>query len=198
MKDIEIWKPIKGFEKSYQISSFGRIKSNTRFVVHSMRHDKTFIRLRKSRMIKFGTHEFGYPQVTLQQEGRILYSSVHRLVLENFVGPKPKGYQCSHLDGNPKNNNIDNLKWESPSDNNKRKKDHKTWQGGSKNGNAKLCEESVRNIKLLRLNEKLTHKQLSELYNVGKSNIKKILSGRAWKHVTIYDDKKGTGATEGE
>ena len=31
---------------------------------------------------------------------------VHKLVLLAFVGPRPKGMQCRHLDGDPGNNSA--------------------------------------------------------------------------------------------
>jgi hypothetical protein len=37
--------------------------------------------------------------------------SVHHLVLELFVGPRPPGMECRHLDGNPQNNHRSNLAW---------------------------------------------------------------------------------------
>ncbi len=36
---------------------------------------------------------------------------VHQLVLGAFVGPCPIGMECRHLDGNPSNNFLSNLRW---------------------------------------------------------------------------------------
>jgi len=36
---------------------------------------------------------------------------VDHLVLLAFVGPCPEGYECRHLDGDPANNHVDNLRW---------------------------------------------------------------------------------------
>ncbi len=36
---------------------------------------------------------------------------VHRIVLEAFVGKKPAGKECRHLDNNPANNHLCNLAW---------------------------------------------------------------------------------------
>jgi hypothetical protein len=36
---------------------------------------------------------------------------MHRLMLETFRGPRPKGQECRHLDDNKHNWRIENLKW---------------------------------------------------------------------------------------
>lgn len=36
---------------------------------------------------------------------------VHRLVLEAFVGPAPSEHECDHIDRNPSNNKLENLRW---------------------------------------------------------------------------------------
>ena len=41
------------------------------------------------------------------QKGQLHY--VHRLVWETFVGEIPEGKEIDHIDGNPQNNNVDNL-----------------------------------------------------------------------------------------
>lgn len=43
---------------------------------------------------------------------------IHTLVLEAFVGPRPEGAVCCHIDGDPTNNHVTNLRWGSYSDNN--------------------------------------------------------------------------------
>lgn len=42
---------------------------------------------------------------------------VHRMVLETFVGPCPEGLEACHNDGNPLNNRLDNLRWDTKSAN---------------------------------------------------------------------------------
>lgn len=47
---------------------------------------------------------------------------VHRMVWEAFNGPIPEGYDIDHLDGNPHNNNLDNLEPVEHQENIKRRK----------------------------------------------------------------------------
>lgn len=49
--------------------------------------------------------------------GRERQRFVHCIVLEAFIGPCPEGMECRHLDGNPANNRIGNLKWGTPAEN---------------------------------------------------------------------------------
>lgn len=62
----------------------------------------------------------GYPILQLflkGKPGQPLFRAVHKLVLEAFVGPRPEGLEVRHLDGNPKNNHVSNLRYGSKSEN---------------------------------------------------------------------------------
>jgi hypothetical protein len=54
---------------------------------------------------------FGYHQVALWENGKSKIYKVHRLVLLLFKGECPDGYECDHIDRNPLNNHVDNLRW---------------------------------------------------------------------------------------
>lgn len=42
---------------------------------------------------------------------------VHRLVLETFVGPRPEGMEACHNNGDPTDNRLGNLRWDTRSEN---------------------------------------------------------------------------------
>jgi hypothetical protein len=42
---------------------------------------------------------------------------VHHLVLEAFVGPRPDGQVGCHFDDDPRNNRVENLRWDTSSAN---------------------------------------------------------------------------------
>ena len=67
--------------------------------------------------MKAGISTKGYYQVTLCKSGNHYFKYVHRLILETFVGPCPEDMECLHLDENKKNNNLENLKWGTHSEN---------------------------------------------------------------------------------
>jgi hypothetical protein len=111
---------------------------------------------------------------------------LHRLVLEAYVGPCPEGMQCRHLNGDPADNRLDNLKWGTPKENHADAIRHGTHtclhQEGELAGNHKLTSKQVVEIKKL-LTEGLTHRKIGVLYRVDKSTIGFISTGRTWKHV---------------
>lgn len=54
----------------------------------------------------------GYEWVTLYGQGVPLKKRVHQLVADAFLGTKPDGFVISHLDDNPRNNNLNNLSYQ--------------------------------------------------------------------------------------
>jgi hypothetical protein len=50
---------------------------------------------------------------TLHRDEKPFYVRVHHLVLCAFVGPCPKGQEGCHNDGDPTNNRVTNLRWDS-------------------------------------------------------------------------------------
>lgn len=55
--------------------------------------------------------------VSLRQDGIQSFRLVHQLVLEAFIGPRPAGMMACHNDGNPANNRVENLRWDTQSSN---------------------------------------------------------------------------------
>lgn len=99
--DLEVWLPVVGWESFYEVSSLGRVRSLPRPKGHAGRPGGA--------ILKPGVQTNGYLIVTLARPGKRLTRTVHRLVLETFVGPRPKGEETRHLDGNKLNNRLSNL-----------------------------------------------------------------------------------------
>lgn len=59
----------------------------------------------------------GYRWITTCVDGRRKIRSVHSLVAEAFHGPRPKGQDIRHLDGDPANNAASNLRYGSRTEN---------------------------------------------------------------------------------
>lgn len=86
---------------------------------------------------------------------------VHHLVLRTFVGPCPEGMQCCHEDGNPSNNKLNNLRWDTPKANADDRKRHERTSCGERHGSAKLADTDLPEIRQL-------HKSGVSLRQIGK------------------------------
>lgn len=120
----------------------------------------------------------GYYAVNLSDGTDRVCESVHVLVLETFVGPRPDGMEGAHNDGNPLNCRRDNLRWATPTENNRDKYAHGTMPFGKRSGNAKLTDSQVEEIKSLKEKEKWPHSRLAKEYGVNQSTIGRICQGK--------------------
>lgn len=108
----EEWRQVVGWEGSYEVSSFGRVKS---------------LRGTKPRIITGSTSGQGYKVVKLRAFEEKRDIGVHRLVLEAFVGPAPgPEYEGCHNDGSTDNNALSNLRWDTPTGNSADRRLHGT------------------------------------------------------------------------
>jgi len=108
---MEIWKPVPGYEGYYEASSEGRIRSVDRVVYHGK-----YAYNRKGR-IRIPYDNQGYDNVTLNKDKVEITYSVHRLIAMTFI-PNPENKPCvNHIDGNKRNNHIENLEWATYSEN---------------------------------------------------------------------------------
>lgn len=90
----EIWKPIPGYEKLYEVSNFGNVRNN--------RKQLSFYRINS-----------GYLALKLSKDNVRSSPLVHRLVAIAFI-PNPDNLpEVNHKDGNKLNNHVDNLEWTS-------------------------------------------------------------------------------------
>lgn len=170
----EIWKDITGWEGYYQISNFGRLKSLKRPFVP------------KDRILKSCIDMHDYLFAGLFRDGnRLSCSKIHRLVLEAFIGLRPAGLEGRHIDGNKRNNRLDNLEWATHKVNELDKYKHDTIMCGSKNGYAKLTESAVLEIRALWKKSRFTYNQsvLARMFNVGQYCIWSIIHRKRWKHI---------------
>lgn len=98
---LEYWKPVLGYEGSYEVSNTGRVRSFRRGRLLDLRPGATSVR---------------YFSVAL---GRNNTRMIHDLVAAAFLGPRPPGAQVLHLDGTRVNNRVSNLRYGTRSENRK-------------------------------------------------------------------------------
>lgn len=103
----EIWKPIAGYEGSYEVSSLGRVRSLDRKV--SLYNGGSYIR--KGALMVLRTNYDGYLDVNLSKDGASRKRIVHRLVAEAFIENPDNLPEVNHKDEDKKNNSVENLEW---------------------------------------------------------------------------------------
>lgn len=117
----------------------------------------------------------GYSYVYVGKRNRRLA----RLLLFVFAGPPEPGQVVRHLDGNPRNNHIDNLDWGTHAENWQDKRDHGRATTRERHGRAKLNEEAVAAIRAATPAYGYA-KALADRYGVSASLIRKVRSGEIW------------------
>ena len=106
--DFEEWRPVVGYEGSYEVSNMGRIKS-----------------LPKKRKTYGGTREMHYPEkilacvvkkngyveMSLQKNDKQMNEKMHRMVAEAFIPNPFCKPHVNHIDCDKLNNRVENLEW---------------------------------------------------------------------------------------
>lgn len=169
---IEIWKPITGYEGWYSVSSLGRIR-------REKSHRGNFTSILKNLCISDR-----YYRVVLWKDSKRKHKYVHLLVAEAFIGPKPKGYDCNHKDGDKSNCRLSNLEYITSTENARH-----AWRTGLykkpcgiKNPAAKLTEKEVLEIRE-KHSKGICDTRLAKEYGVHHSNIYLIVTRKKWKHI---------------
>jgi hypothetical protein len=117
-----------------------------------------------------------YLCLDLTRNGRRHSFLLHRLILEAFVGPRPRGMECRHLDGNPMNNALFNICWGSHAENT----DDSRRLGRFV---TKLTEWQVREIRARWAVGGVRQDQLAADYGTTRMNVSSIVNRASWRHI---------------
>ena len=123
----EIWKEVIGYEKLYQVSNLGRIRSLDMILPYK-RHEKTTIRIRKGKILTPIKTKNGYLRVEMSKNGSHKLNLVHRIVASAFVPNANNFKEINHKDCNKENNRFDNLEWVSSSENKRHAYENKLYK----------------------------------------------------------------------
>lgn len=172
-------KPIPGFP-GYEITDDGRVWSSG-LRTHSCGH---WLRPHKNK--------YGYAQVTLYRDRERYSRHIHRLVLEAFVGPCPEGMEACHNNGDASDNRLENLRWDTRSNNHRDKIRHGTLPDmralsarcprGQNCPWARFTDGDIRDIRLLR-DLGVPGTTLGQMYGVSKNYIYRICGRMIWRSV---------------
>jgi hypothetical protein len=181
----ERWLPVSGFEGLYDVSNLGRVRSRKRtvFVVTSrvkngywITNQEKILRPRQAKKPK------QYPNVILRKNNQSISWAVHLMVLTAFVGPCPEGMECRHLNGDPGDARLSNLKWGTWRQNHEDKVRHGRLVAGERQWNSKLKATDVKHIKKeLASGGRGIIQRLAAQFSVNAETIRDIQAGRTWK-----------------
>jgi hypothetical protein len=178
----EMWKNIKGYEKSYQISNLGRVKSLPR-KVKIIRYGKVHYKTISGRTMKplLNKRGKGYLKINLKRPNRLL--SIHQLVAKAFIpNPENKPF-INHIDGDPKNNVISNLEWCTAKENAIHASKNGLLPRGENHPNSKLTKDQVLEIRKSYKPREITQQMLADKYGITKTLVRYILQRKYWTHI---------------
>lgn len=101
----EIWRDIKDFEGLYKVSNLGNVKALERYVLNNGGLQHRCERILKPQASK------GYYNIVLCKNGKTYSKAIHRLVAEAFIPNIDNKLYVDHIDTNPSNNVVTNLRW---------------------------------------------------------------------------------------
>lgn len=130
--------------------------------------------------LKLNRNAKGYAIITLRRGRRTARLQVHRLILEAFTGPCPPGMECCHEDGDPANNRLSNLRWDTHRANKEDERRHGRTPAGGRHGMAKLTAVQISEIRQ-RAAAGETPKALAAAFGVTRRNIYHIRGSRTWR-----------------
>jgi hypothetical protein len=200
----EEWRPVAGWEQSYEVSSHGRV-AGVRQIGRW-----TGKRIRKLKLDRFGYHATG-----LYLRGKTRFVQVHVLVAEAFICPRPEGLIVNHKDSDRTNNHYSNLEWTTYQGNTLHAIAAGRWATGKRNGrytkpeswansvykkrpyaqgekayNSKLTNAQAMEMKKIRYYTGKSYTEIGRMFGVRKGVAAFIIQGRSWKHIPPYDPTK--------
>ena len=176
----ERWRPVVGHEGLYEVSDRGAVRSVLRKIIDTRGVARTF----RSCLLR-PTHEGnpGYAVVSLYRDRGRTTVRVHVLVAAAFLGPRPTGQEVAHGDGDPTHNCLRNLRYATPSGNQRDREPHGTSNRGERNASAVLSSAAVLGIDgHLRAGRKQC--DVAAEFGVRRTTVSAIATGRSWAHVT--------------
>lgn len=176
---IEEWRPIAGYEGSYEVSSLGSVRS----IPHVVKN-RYSTALRGGRVLRQTPDKRGYLLVGLSRGMKVTTVKVHRLVAAAFISAPPTiDAQVNHLDCVKAHNAVSNLEWCTRQENHRHAVDAGRLDGTiSPKRGKKLTADEVRGIRAARLSGE-TVKSIASRFGVARETAGKILRGQIWVRV---------------
>lgn len=175
-----IWAYVNGYGTSYLVSNMGDIIATPRITTRVV-NGRLIKQPLKGKTITGHINKSGYRVVALCKNGIDKHHYVHSLVAETFLGPRPIKHHVCHNDGNPCNNKLENLRYDTASGNAADRIKHGTDAIGENNPMSKYSVETIKYIK----GELISRTAASIACELGmpKSTVRGIKQGHIWSHI---------------
>ena len=169
INNMEIFKDINKFENKYQISNTGKV-----------RNKKTGLYLKP----KYNKKGYQYINLSINKYKSVKWY-IHRLVGFHFI-PNPENKpQINHKDGNPSNNNVENLEWCTNEENQRHAVLNNLHFQGENHKSSKFTNESILLLpKLVKIGFNPTY--INKLTGVAIQNLDKIFKGKTWRQLNLF------------
>lgn len=129
----------------------------------------------KRRELVGGVNSHGYRLMILTYNGVRHTTMIHKLVAKCFI-PNPNNLQIvNHKDGNKLNNSVENLEWTTPYENNIHAR-----ESGLCRKPEKINMEIANEIRRLYSTGKYFYSELGEMFNIGKTQVGRIVRNKSW------------------
>ena len=164
--DLEIpetWQTHPDYPR-YEVSTLGRIRSGY--------HDPPLL-------LRLQMGSSGYLTTRLHHQGIPHNVTVHSAVLRTFVGPPPPGQECRHLNGDKHDNRLSNVRWGTHRQNVADMRQHGTMAIGARNGQARLGNAKVLELRMLR-SQGAEYRVLAETYGVSPGAVWSAVTGASY------------------
>jgi hypothetical protein len=118
--------------------------------------------------------------------------SVHTLIIEAFVGPRPEGLECCHNDGNSLNNRPENLRWDTRKANAADAVKHGVCKGhnlGETHPRSVMTSEQVLEI-VRAVSQGERPSKVARRLGLSVTSVFSVVYGRTWGHITGIMPKK--------
>lgn len=170
----EVWKDIPGYEKFYQASNTGKVRSIDRII-----NNRKYVGV----VLKPVVNEWGYKIIVLTKLGKKKNTRVHRVIAKTFIKNTNNKPCVNHKDGDKTNNHVDNLEWCTHKENSKHAVKTNLILTGEDSKSSKLTKKQVLEIRRLYKNGEMSVVEISKKYNVFHNTISSIVNRRTWKNL---------------
>lgn len=174
---MQIWKPVTGYEGLYEVSNAGDVRRCGNDALGRKRYI--------GRLLYKATIRGGYLRVILHGKAKKTYT-IHRLVADAFIGPRPEGCGVNHKNGNKTDNRPQNLEYCTQEENNRHAREVLGVRPPKGKNHWKAIFNDADILRMRRMRKRgIRVKEIATEYGISMGYASVITRGLVWKHVPM-------------